>query len=184
MEGGVEAGSREADPWGDNPMRRPVIRSVTLNICVGRGGEILQRAGSVLEELTGQKPVVRKAKRTIRDFGIRKGDSIAVSVTVRGEKAGALLNRLLDAVGRRVRASSFDNEGNFAFGIREHIDIPGMKYKAEIGIFGMDVAVSMGRPGYRVAKRRIKRRRIPRRHRLGREESIYYAQKYLNMEVT
>ncbi|RDD53566.1 MAG: 50S ribosomal protein L5 [Candidatus Korarchaeota archaeon NZ13-K] len=169
--------------WERNPMLIPRVLAVTLNIAVGRSGEVLERAGKVLEELTGQKPVERRAKRTIREFGIRKKEPIAVSVTVRGKKAVELLDRLAEAVGRRIKASSFDEFGNFAFGIKEHIDIPGVKYRADIGIFGMDVIVTMGRAGYRVARRRIERRRIPLRQRLSRMESIVFAEKYLNMEV-
>ncbi len=177
VEGGYE------EKWKSNPMLEPRLLAVTLNIAVGRSGEVLERAASVLEELTGQKPVQRRAKRTIKEFGIRKKEPIAVSVTVRGKKAYDLLDRVVEAVGRRVKASSFDEFGNFAFGIREHIDIPGMKYKAEVGVFGMDVIVTMGRAGYRVARRRLKRRRIPKRHRLTREEAIEYVRKRLKIEV-
>ncbi|HDI86144.1 MAG TPA: 50S ribosomal protein L5 [Candidatus Korarchaeota archaeon] len=169
--------------WKSNPMLEPRLLAVTLNIAVGRSGEVLERAASVLEELTGQKPVQRRAKRTIKEFGIRKREPIAVSVTVRGKKAYDLLDRVVEAVGRKVKASSFDEFGNFAFGIREHIDIPGMKYKAEVGVFGMDVIVTMGRAGYRVARRRLKRRRIPKRHRLTKEEAIEYVRKRLKIEV-
>jgi large subunit ribosomal protein L5 len=169
--------------WESNPMLIPRVMAVTLNIAVGRSGEVLERAGKVLEELTGQKPVERRAKRTIREFGIRKKEPIAVSVTVRGKKAVELLDRVAEAVGRRIKASSFDEFGNFAFGIKEHIDIPGVKYRADIGIFGMDVIVTMGRAGYRIARRRIERRRIPLRHRLSKAESILFVEKYLNLQV-
>jgi large subunit ribosomal protein L5 len=169
--------------WESNPMLIPRVMAVTLNIAVGRSGEVLERAGKVLEELTGQKPVEKRAKRTIREFGIRKKEPIAVSVTVRGKKAVELLDRVAEAVGRRIKASSFDEFGNFAFGIKEHIDIPGVKYRADIGIFGMDVIVTMGRAGYRIARRRIERRRIPLRHRLSKAESILFAEKYLNLQV-
>ncbi len=169
--------------WKSNPMLEPRVLAVTLNIAVGRSGEVLERAASVLEELTGQKPVQRRAKRTIKEFGIRKREPIAVSVTVRGKKAYELLDRVVEAVGRKIKASSFDEFGNFAFGIKEHIEIPGMKYKAEVGVFGMDVIVTMGRAGYRVAKRRLKRRRVPRRHRLTKEEAIAYVKKRLKIDV-
>jgi len=169
--------------WEKNPMLMPRVHSVTLHICPGRSGEILQKAASILEELTGQKPVFHKAKRTIRNFGIRKGEPIAVSVTVRGKKALEILDRVVEAVGRRIKAKSFDEFGNFSFGIKEHIDIPGVKYKAEIGVFGMDVNVSLERSGYRVKRRRIKRSHIPRKHLLSREEAIIFAKNFLNLEV-
>ncbi|HIE24116.1 MAG TPA: 50S ribosomal protein L5 [Candidatus Korarchaeota archaeon] len=169
--------------WEKKPVLKPKVYSVTLHICPGRGGEILQKAASILEELTNQKPVFHKAKRTIRNFGIRKGEPIAVSVTIRGEKALEVLDRVVEAVGRRIKAKSFDEFGNFSFGIKEHIDIPGVKYKVEIGVFGMDVNVSLERAGYRVKRRRIKRDHIPRKHLISKEEAIVFAKNYLNIEI-
>ncbi len=158
--------------WESNPMLRPRIAKVTVNIGVGESGERLQKAARVLEMLTGQKPSVRRAKRTIRDFGIRKGEPIAVMVTLRREKAIEFLRKALQAVGNKLRASQFDEFGNVAFGIKEHITIPGVRYDPEIGVFGMDVVVTVERPGYRVARRRRARSRIPRRHRVTKEESM------------
>ncbi len=169
--------------WSSNQMLMPRVHSVTLHICPGRSGEILQKAASILEEITGQKPVFHKAKRTIRNFGIRKGEPIAVSVTVRGKRALEILNRLVEAVGRKIKAKSFDEFGNFSFGIKEHIDIPGMKYKAEIGVFGMDVNVTLERRGYRVKRRRIKRSHVPRKHLLSKEGAMVFAKKYLSLEI-
>ena len=169
--------------WKKNPVLVPRVHSVTLHICPGRSGEILQKASMILQELTNQKPVIHKAKRTIRNFGIRKGEPIAVSVTVRGKKALEVLDRIVEAVGRKIKAKSFDEFGNFSFGIKEHIDIPGIKYKAEIGVFGMDVNVSLERTGYRVKRRRIKRNHVPRRHLLSKEEAIVFAKNYLNLEI-
>ena len=94
-----------------NPMLQPRIGKVVVNICVGTSGEPLERAMKVLEELTGQKPCVRRAKKTIKPFGIRKGEPIACIVTLRGEKAVEFLDRALEAVGRRLKASSFDEYG-------------------------------------------------------------------------
>ena len=94
--------------WEKNPALKPRVNSVTLHICPGRSGEILQKASLILEELSNQKPVIHKAKRTIRNFGIRKGEPIAVSVTVRGRKALEVLDRVVEAVGRRIKSKSFD----------------------------------------------------------------------------
>ncbi len=169
--------------WRKNPTLMPRVHSVTLHICPGRGGEILQKASSILEELSSQKPVIHRAKRTIRNFGIRKGEPIAVSVTIRGKRALEILDRIVEGVGRRIKASSFDEFGNFSFGIKEHIDIPGIKYKAEIGVFGMDVNVALERAGYRVKRRRVKRSHIPRKHLISKEEAIVFAKNYLNLEI-
>lgn len=158
--------------WEQNPMLKPRLVKVTVNIGVGESGERLQKAVRVLEMLTGQKPSVRRAKRTIRDFGIRKGEPIAAVVTLRRGRAVEFLRKALQAVGNKLRASQFDEFGNVAFGIKEHILIPGVRYDPEIGVFGMDVVVTVGRPGYRVARRRRARSRIPRRHRVTKEESM------------
>lgn len=75
------------EDWKKHPMRKPRIAKVTVNIALGQSGERLLRAAKVLEEITGQKPVFRRAKKTIRAFGIRKGENIAVMVTLRKERA-------------------------------------------------------------------------------------------------
>ncbi|ABM81143.1 50S ribosomal protein L5 [Hyperthermus butylicus] len=158
--------------WDSNPMLKPRIVKVTVNIGVGESGERLQKAIKVLEMLTGQKPAVRKAKKTIRDFGIRKGEPIAAMVTLRGEKAIEFLKRVLPAIGNKLRESQFDEFGNVSFGIKEHILIPGVRYDPEIGVFGMDIAITIERPGYRVMRRRRARSRVPRRHRVTKEEAM------------
>jgi len=81
--------------WQRNLMLKPRIEKVTVNMSVGKSGEPLERAAKVLEQLTQHKPCKRKAKKTIRDFGIRKGEPIACLVTLRGEKAKVFLNKSL-----------------------------------------------------------------------------------------
>ncbi len=161
------------ETWKKQPMRKPRIAKVTVNIALGYSGEKLMKAAQVLEEITGQKPVFRKAKRTIRAFGVRKGENIAVMVTLRREKALEFLKKALEAVGYRLKASSIDEFGNIAFGIEEHILIPGVKYDPEVGILGMDVAITIERPGYRIVRRkRARKQHIPRRHRVMKEETM------------
>ena len=161
------------EEWRRQPMRKPRIVKVTVNISLGQSGERLQRAAEVLQEITGQKPVFRKAKRTIRAFGIRKGENIAVMVTLRKERAIEFLKKAFEAVGYRLKASSIDEHGNVSFGIEEHILIPGVKYDPRVGILGMDVAITIQRPGHRIVERRRARRdHIPRRHRVSREETM------------
>ena len=159
--------------WESNPMLRPRIAKVTVNIGVGESGERLEKAARVLEQLTGQKPSYRKARKTIRDFGIRKGEPIAVMVTLRREKAVEFLKKAFEAIGWRLKASQFDEFGNVSFGIKEHITIPGVRYDPEIGVFGMDIAITIERPGYRILRRRRARKKhIPRRHRVTKEEAM------------
>ncbi|MCS7107573.1 MAG: 50S ribosomal protein L5 [Acidilobaceae archaeon] len=158
--------------WEENPMRKPRITKVTLNIGVGQSGERLAKAMKVLETITGRKPAPRRAKKTERAFGFKKGEAIGAVVTLRGEEAMSTLRRLLEAVSFRIKASSVDAHGNVCFGIPEHIQIPGIRYDPAIGIFGLDVCITIQRPGHRVAERRRARGKIPRRHRVTKEESM------------
>lgn len=166
-----------------NPMQRPRIEKVVLNISVGKSGEPLQRAVRILEQLTGQTPSQRNAKKSIRDWGIHRNEPIACLVTLRGEAALDFLKKAFDSVGNRLTDSSFDLNGNFAFGIRKHIDLPGVRYDPELGIFGMDVCVAMGKPGYRVKRRRLARARVGKRQKLTREEAIEHVREDFGIEI-
>merc|ERR1712083_621771 len=131
------------------------IRKLCLNICVGESGDRLTRAAKVLESLTGQTPVFSKARYTVRSFGIRRNEKIAVHCTVRGAKAEEILERGLKVREYELRRDNFSLNGNFGFGIQEHIDL-GIKYDPSIGIYGMDFYVVLGRPGMNVLHRRKK----------------------------
>ena len=113
--------------WEQHPMLKPRIDKVVVNLNVGKSGEPLEKANSVLKEITGQTPVKRKAKKTIRDFGIREGESIAVVVTLRKQKAVDFLKKILPVVDNKVAKRAFDERGNFSFGLKEHIEISGRK---------------------------------------------------------
>jgi len=123
-----------------------------------------------LEQLTGQTPVTSKARYTVRSFGIRRNEKIAVHVTIRGPKAEEILERGLKVKEYELRKRNFSETGNFGFGIQEHIDL-GLKYDPAIGIFGMDFYVVMGRPGARVARRKRAKARIGAPHRVTKEDS-------------
>ena len=169
--------------WEQHPMLRPRIDKVVVNLNVGKSGEPLEKANSVLKEITGQIPVKRKAKKTIRDFGIREGESIAVVVTLRKQKAVDFLKKILPVVDNKVAKRAFDELGNFSFGLKEHIEIPGVKYDPEIGIFGMDVCVAVNRPGQRIKIRRKQKQSIGPKHLLTPEESIVFIKQTLGVEI-
>ena len=166
-----------------NVMRRVKLAKVTINIGVGESGDRLQKAYQLLQELSNAKPVYTNAKKTIREFGIRKGQPIGVKVTLRGKKAEEFLKKALYAIGYRIKESSFDDYGNVSFGISEHVILPGARYDPEIGIFGMDIAITLERPGYRVARRRRKESKIPKRHRVTKEEAIDFLRRNFNVQI-
>jgi large subunit ribosomal protein L5 len=167
----------------DHPMRRIFIEKVVVNIGVGASGEKLERAATLLKQLTGAEPSLRRAKKTIKDFGIKRGEPIGVAVTLRRDKAVQFLLRALQAVNNRVKRSSFDDRGNVCFGIKEHITIPGTKYDPAIGIWGMDVCVRLARPGLRVQLRRRRRSKVGKRQLVTKEEAIEFFTKVLGVQV-
>jgi len=166
----------KADDEVSNPLRVVRIEKVTLNIATGKSGEPLEKAKKVLNQLTARTPATKKAKKAIKDFGVRKGEPIAAVVTLRGKDAGEFLRRALDAVSNKVNESSFDEYGNFSFGIKEHIEIPGTRYVPELGIFGATIHVTLGRPGYRIRSRGIRQAKIGHNHYVSRAEAVTFMQ--------
>jgi large subunit ribosomal protein L5 len=169
--------------WAGNPMLMPVIEKVTVNMSVGKSGAPLEQAVTIITQLTNQKPSKRKAKKTVREFGIRKGENIACLVTLRAEKAEEFLKKAFYAVENKLSKYSFDGQGNFSFGIKEHINIPGTKYLPELGIHGMDVSVSLGRAGYRVKRRHRGRTKIGKDHLLTAKEAILFIKDEFDVEI-
>jgi large subunit ribosomal protein L5 len=169
--------------WAGNLMLTPIIEKVTVNMSVGQSGRPLEQAETILKQLTKQKPSKRKAKKTIREFGIRKGESIACLVTLRDEKAKEFLRKAFYAVDNKLSTYCFDRQGNFAFGIKEHINIPGTRYSPELGIHGMDVAVSLGRAGYRVKRRHRAKSKIGKDHLLTAKEAILFIKDEFDVEI-
>lgn len=165
-----------ADKVKENPMRDIKIEKVVLNVCIGDNADRLTRAATVLEEITGNKPVFSKARFTIRTFSIRRNAKIAAYVTVRGERATKIVNLGLRVKDYELKKKNFSDTGNFGFGIEEHIDL-GVKYDPTVGIYGMDFYVVLSRAGERVARKKAKSGRVGRGQRISKEEAIAWVQK-------
>jgi len=161
------------------PMLRPKIGAVKLNVSLGIAGDQLDRAKTIIENIAGQTPTETFAKETWRSWGIRKGQPVGVTVTVRGAEAYELLMRLFHAKDYKLKSRSIDRQGNFGFGIQEHIDIPGQQYDPNLGIIGLDVLVQMERAGYRVKRRKYKPKKLGAEHIVSPEETrIFLRDKY------
>lgn len=166
-----------------NKMRNLRVRKAVINIGVGEAGEKLLKAQKVLELLTSHKSVQTLSKKTNKDLGIREGMPIGCKVTLRDKYAVEFLKRALWVKNNKLANYNFDYEGNFSFGIPDYTDFQDLKYDPDIGIFGMDISVTVDRPGTRVTKKRRNRARIPRKHRVGREESLTFITEEFNVEI-
>ena len=165
-------------------MRKPKVAILILHSNVGESGEALERVKKIIESIAEMKSVETRAKRTFREFGIRKDEPIGALVTIRDQnKIKKLIPRLLDVRDFKISNRSFDRDGNFAFGIKEHIDISGTKYDPNLGVTGLDVQIRLERPGYRVKRRFRSPKKIPMRHRISKEEAIAFAETELGLSV-
>lgn len=164
-----------------NPMQNIRIEKITLNIGCGESGEKLDKAKKLLAVLTGKKIVVTQThKRT--SFGMAKGRPIGCKVTLRKKDAEDFLKKALDVVDFKLSKDVFDKQGSFSFGIKEHIDIPGVRYDPNIGIFGMDIAVTLERPGFRVKRKKLSHK-IGKKHLIKPEEAMEWIVKNYKVEV-
>ena len=167
----------------ENPDRKIALEKVGLNMGLESSGDIIKIVKADLQQISGKKPSAREAKEHQRDWGVRKGEPIGVAVTIRGEDAVALLKRLFEAKGNQVKEKSFDNFGNYSFGINEHIDIPGVKYDPKIGILGLGVSLSLSRPGYSIRKRSKHKAKVGKNHIIKSEEAKDYLIKEFGVSV-
>ena len=133
-----------------NKMQAPKIEKIVINMGVGEAKEnskVLDAAVSDLEIISGQKPIVTRAKNSIANFKLREGMPIGCKVTLRGDKMYEFLDRLVNLALPRVRdfrgvnPDSFDGRGNYALGIKEQLIFPEIEYDKVDKVRGMDVII-------------------------------------------
>lgn len=134
-----------------NVMQVPRIEKVTLNMGVGEAvgdKKLIENAVADLERLSGQKPVVTKARKSVAGFKIREGWPIGCKVTLRGDRMWDFLDRLVHIAIPRVRdfrglnPKSFDGRGNYSMGVREQIIFPEIDYDRVDKIRGLDITIT------------------------------------------
>merc|ERR1711912_58239 len=166
----------------DNVMRKVKIDKLVINIAVGESGDRLTKAVRVLQRLSDQTPVENTARYTVRTFGIRRNEKIACHVTVRGQKAMDLIERGLKITDYEISAKHFSENGNFGFGVNEHIDL-GLKYDPATGIYGMDFYVVLKRAAFRIAKKKYKRGRVGNFQVVNKEDAMEWVRQTFNAEI-
>ena len=166
-----------------NKMRDIRIEKVTLNIGAGKDQTKLEKGIVLLNSIANATPIKTVTNKRIQEWGLRPGLPIGCKLTLRKDKAVQILPRLLDAVENKLMEKQFDGNGNIAFGIHEYIEIPGAKYDPKIGILGLEVCITLERPGYRIKRRRLLARKIPMRHRISKQEAIDFMHKKFSTKV-
>ncbi|MEI6223181.1 MAG: 50S ribosomal protein L5 [Deltaproteobacteria bacterium] len=133
-----------------NPMQAPRVEKIVVNMGLGeaiQNGKILDASLEQLTAITGQKPVVTKARKSIANFKLRQGQSIGAMVTLRGNRAYEFLDRLLNVALPRVRdfkgvsPKAFDGKGNYTLGVKEQIIFPEINYDRVEKIKGLNITV-------------------------------------------
>ena len=160
-----------------NPMRQLRIEKLTLNIGAGKDQQKLEKGVILIKSITGIDPVKTITQKRIPTWGLRPGLPIGCKLTLRKKPALELLKRLLQAKENKLKPKQFDRGGNISFGIPEYIDIPGVNYDPKIGILGLEVCVTLERPGYRIKRRRMKQKKIPPKHMVTKEEAMEFMEK-------
>ena len=155
-----------------NPMKSIKIEKITLNIGAGKDQARLEKGIVLLNSIANATPIKTVTNKRVQEWGLRPGLPIGCKLSLRKNMAASLLPRLLEAVDSKLRQRQFDGNGNIAFGIHEYIEIPGIKYDPKRGIMGLEVCVTLERPGYRIKRRRLMTRKIPQAHRISKQEAI------------
>jgi large subunit ribosomal protein L5 len=133
------------------PMQAPKIVKVTVNMGVGdakQDSKMLEAASEQLATITGQKPNVRRARKSIAQFKVREGMPVGVAVTLRGERSYEFLDRLMSVAIPRIRdfrglnPRAFDGRGNYSMGVREQIIFPEVDYDEVDQVRGLDITIT------------------------------------------
>jgi large subunit ribosomal protein L5 len=133
------------------PMQAPRITKVTVNMGVGdakQDSKVLDAASEQLGTITGQKPNIRRARKSIAQFKVREGMPVGVAVTLRGDRSYEFLDRLMSIAIPRIRdfrglsPRSFDGRGNYSMGVREQIIFPEVDYDEIDAVRGLDITIT------------------------------------------
>ncbi|MFA6023207.1 MAG: 50S ribosomal protein L5 [Candidatus Pacearchaeota archaeon] len=155
----------------ENLMREVRIEKLVLSC--GGVKDVLEKSVKLLKKISHKTPTKRMSNKRIPGFGVRPKLEVGCMVTIRGEEAEKILKRLLVAIDNQLKKKQIE-ENHFAFGIPEYIEIPGEEYDREIGMMGFNATVVFARKGKRVARKKIRRGKLPQKQRISKEEIIKY----------
>ena len=154
----------------ENPHQVPTLTKIVVNVGLGEATQnqkLLEKAAEELAAITGQKAIIRKAKKSIANFKLREGQAIGATVTLRGHRMWEFFDRLVNIALPRVRdfrglnPKSFDGRGNFTLGLKEHIIFPEINFDKVEEIWGMDIVVCTTAPTDDEARALLKHLNFP-----------------------
>ncbi len=167
----------------ENPMKEIRIEKITLNMGVGADPDELKKGTEIIEKVSGAKTIQTLAKVKQPTWNIRPGVPIGIKTTLRKASAIEFLKRAFQAKNNKILKRNFDENGNFAFGIKEYIDLPKTKYDPKLGVKGFDVIVTLERKGYRIKKRKLRQQKLGKNHKITKESAIDFVTKIFGVEV-
>lgn len=164
-------------------MQEPRIEKLTLNIGAGKDQGRLDKGMQLIKSLTGIEPIKTITQKRIAGWGLRPGLPIGCKLTLRKEKASDMLRRILKAKDNKLKITQFDENGSVSFGVPEYIDIEGAKYNPKIGMMGLEVSVTIEKPGYKIKRRKIKQKKIGKKHRVTKTEAINFLKSKFDLTI-
>ncbi|MCA9485674.1 MAG: 50S ribosomal protein L5 [Nanoarchaeota archaeon] len=173
---------QELKQTNENAMRKIKLEKVVLSC--GATGPDLEKSKQLLEMLTDKKAQIVHSgpKRRIPNFGVKPMMPLGTMVTLRGKDAVETLRRMFVAIDNRIKKKQIA-KNNFSFGIQEYIEIPGVEYRREIGIRGLNVTATFIRSGVRVKRKKIKSSKLPEKQNISKEEIVEFIKETFNTEV-
>jgi large subunit ribosomal protein L5 len=154
----------------ENPYQVPRIEKIVINMGLGEATQdarVLDEASEVLAAITGQKPVVRRARKSIAGFKVRAGMPVGLKVTLRGDRMYEFLDRLISVALPRVRdfrglsPKSFDRDGNYTFGVKDHLIFPEVDVDKVTRQLGMDITMVIKSPSIELSRALLEKLNFP-----------------------
>jgi large subunit ribosomal protein L5 len=163
-------------------MKKIRIEKITLNVGAGKDQGKLERGIKLLKEITGIDPVKTITMKRVPTWGLRPNLPIGCKITIR-KNVEELFKRLIYAKDLRLKESNFDNNGSISFGIHEYVDIKGMEYNHDIGLLGLEVSVTLERPGYRIKRRTLNPSKIGHKHKITKQDALEFMKNEFSVKM-
>jgi large subunit ribosomal protein L5 len=167
-----------------NQMKNIRVEKITLNVGAGKDQSKLEKGIKLLKLITNLNPIKTVTMKRVPTWGLRPNLPIGCKVTIRNKnQVKELLNKLLYAKHSRLKESNFDNNGSISFGIHEYVEIQGMEYNHDIGLMGLEVSITLERPGFRIKRRTFKTSKIGKKHKISKQEAIDFMNKEFDIII-